>query len=61
MFPFTMRTHDNVWSLNEEFNHDINTTTSFVRIDFHIQDWAKFVFERIYPLGRDDFRFRSCV
>ena len=40
LIPFTMRTHETVRSLNNDFDHDINAITSFVRTGFHIQDWA---------------------
>ena len=55
---FTDSIHNtNPWNclvLKKGFKHDINTTTSFVRIDFRIQDWANF---RILT----NPRFRGCV
>ena len=42
------------------FTHDINTITSFARIDFHTQDWADFRIRTNLPLGRNVLRFRGC-
>ena len=41
LIPFTVRTHETVPSLNNDsFDNDTNATTSFVKMEFHIQDWA---------------------
>ena len=40
LIPLIMRTHETVRSENKDFDHDINAITSFVKIEFRIQDWA---------------------
>ena len=40
LIPFTMPTHEIFWFSEQCFDHDVNATTSFVRIEFHTQDWT---------------------
>ena len=63
LIPFTTRTRETVWSFKQGFGPDNNTITSFVRIEFYIQDWADFRVRANPPSGSGCFLqvSRLCV
>ena len=61
LIPFTIRTHETVWSLNKD-SIMILVQTSFVKIDFRIQDSADFRIRTNPPFLSGCFQIsRLCV